>query len=1126
MAKQETVNTFDGGMIMDLNPLTTPANVLTSALNSTMITYDGDEFVLQNDMGNGRVETARLDAGYIPVGIKEYGGIIYVASVNPLTNKCQLGSFPSPERNFTTDELSKSPIVLQTSDFFVQNLNTMYVRKELLDGEDNKLRPGDKFIIGSTGLNDSLANILSDYKTKGKRILRLHLAILDDDNNISYIEDEVNSVDGYWIYPLTGNSVDDAEILGGLNKKYPYNVYKNKVSGKLLLIAELETPKTFNTSVDVYKVEDNKVSMVVPVSWDEDESEKAKLLGVKVECSHEGEGSLTRFVDFTKGYEFSIEDITKDDKLFTYAFTPYTSFGTIDYLSKRGSMNLSYIGTGKIDLVEWRYYVDQNSISISWGLEAYPRYGYQISEVKMDFRDAADPNTENVYRTRQRKSYNGNFTEYITFDESNVYFENTHMKLSPRKLYVVRIEVVSSNVQDPTNTISNITYRLMYTSSTFNSYFIANEIEDFSGLKVNCELDIDVTMESSGQKSGNKSLISNLVRDTGNVTPLDMMSYIYTSFSEDLTIKAIPILKKPSDKNFFIGEIGESDVDLNVDVQSAGITVTDYEPRYTGLNGTETYYDSIYPNTGNGDVVDYENVTLDGLKSDDNMKFQVIKKSSENNSWTGTLKGSNIKKITSDLKVVRESGSVKRIAPYIDLTNVTPSEINTLFAHEASTPVNNDAHFHFNKMIYMISGRHKRSSSERLSGYATYSASTGWQMTNTNWGKDRNYWGDLLDDNTDFTNEFYAAMDAGYGGRPVFAVLRGCGKSGDGDGRLYITSNARVGSNPWPYWNTGEQSVGWACPDGGGYDLNCNRWSFILWRTNDSNKYAAINACILSRNRDTYDGGTSLMDKLMIFLSQLYVSQYREYTSERYVPDGIYYQNAFKASYDYNVFAKSNETDDKELNIIYDKTRITEDTIKNIINDFGDVASEKNIIAELPSYNNIWYVIKLDQSIVQNYSTTVKSPNADTLISYYATAGQDSFSGLAAEGPDGTLYEQTLNGEAFAENKIYWMQRTGTPGFYSLSEKPFTLYSDSILVDSGGKISVNRSHAVEVDSSNYTSLANLLSLQPNDESKPTILLNRSALTTTGTTKRQSSENSNDWFRIYNLKVGSNLAICR
>jgi hypothetical protein len=38
-------------------------------------------------MGNGRINKVRLDEGYIPVGIKEHGGIIYIASYNPETKK-------------------------------------------------------------------------------------------------------------------------------------------------------------------------------------------------------------------------------------------------------------------------------------------------------------------------------------------------------------------------------------------------------------------------------------------------------------------------------------------------------------------------------------------------------------------------------------------------------------------------------------------------------------------------------------------------------------------------------------------------------------------------------------------------------------------------------------------------------------------------------------------------------------------------------------------------------------------------------------------------------------------------------------------------------------------------------
>jgi len=69
---------------------------LSDALNATFITMNGNEIVLQNDMGNRRVDNAYLPPGYTPVGMKEYGGIIYIAAYNPITNKSQIGSFPSP----------------------------------------------------------------------------------------------------------------------------------------------------------------------------------------------------------------------------------------------------------------------------------------------------------------------------------------------------------------------------------------------------------------------------------------------------------------------------------------------------------------------------------------------------------------------------------------------------------------------------------------------------------------------------------------------------------------------------------------------------------------------------------------------------------------------------------------------------------------------------------------------------------------------------------------------------------------------------------------------------------------------------------------------------------------------
>lgn len=102
--KQQAVNTFTGGLNTDLHPLTTPDNILTDCINGTIITYNGNEYILQNDMGNYKLETAQLPADYIPVGIKEYGNIIYIVSYNPIDKKCQIGSYPSPQTLFGDDK--------------------------------------------------------------------------------------------------------------------------------------------------------------------------------------------------------------------------------------------------------------------------------------------------------------------------------------------------------------------------------------------------------------------------------------------------------------------------------------------------------------------------------------------------------------------------------------------------------------------------------------------------------------------------------------------------------------------------------------------------------------------------------------------------------------------------------------------------------------------------------------------------------------------------------------------------------------------------------------------------------------------------------------------------------------
>lgn len=81
--RKEAISTFNEGLNFDLNPITTPDNVLTDCVNGTFITFNGDELALQSSLGN-KVLTS-LSEGFYPIGMKEYGGVLYIVSAKPPT---------------------------------------------------------------------------------------------------------------------------------------------------------------------------------------------------------------------------------------------------------------------------------------------------------------------------------------------------------------------------------------------------------------------------------------------------------------------------------------------------------------------------------------------------------------------------------------------------------------------------------------------------------------------------------------------------------------------------------------------------------------------------------------------------------------------------------------------------------------------------------------------------------------------------------------------------------------------------------------------------------------------------------------------------------------------------------
>lgn len=290
-SRVQAKNSFGEGLIMDFSPDNTQANVLSNALNATLLTYNGNEMNLQNDMGNGRVETAFLPTGYMPVGTCELGGVIYIVSYNPQKDLCQIGSFPSPERNIEQDELSQATISPITNNMFQEgysedpeqnkydgNLKTTAVKVVI---RNDSLNPGDKYII-TTEKDELLKNLscLSGLEsTDSRKNLKLTVVSIEDSGKITKLNTRNYDIDGKYQYLLSVNGIPKgaATDLDAYRKMVTsnYNVFSSKVSGKLAILAELETISGFSAAHRVITTEDNGTltyEVYLDYSWESDDS--------------------------------------------------------------------------------------------------------------------------------------------------------------------------------------------------------------------------------------------------------------------------------------------------------------------------------------------------------------------------------------------------------------------------------------------------------------------------------------------------------------------------------------------------------------------------------------------------------------------------------------------------------------------------------------------------------------------------------------------------------------------------------------------------------------------------------------------------------------------------------------
>ena len=304
-------NTFNEGMVLDNHPLMTPNTVLTDALNATLVTMNGNEMVLQNDMGNAKVENAKLPPGYIPVGMKEYGGIIYIACYNPLTNKGQIGCFPSPQRQKTATQISEVTPTFKFPDVtYIKEengeewykINSLLTKCEIFP-KGTIIRSGDKFSVGlpissmfgTDNIDFTGENFISNYnnvekglvKTPMNRMYTFGVATLDNNGQLRDITNQLkrykggqqiqfSNIDsdlykfncGYWQNEISTEDKDgliSSELMDQTSIQSKLNTYNSKLFGRLFLYAKYNTVQSIEVSVVGYKKLDDNDTINNPI---------------------------------------------------------------------------------------------------------------------------------------------------------------------------------------------------------------------------------------------------------------------------------------------------------------------------------------------------------------------------------------------------------------------------------------------------------------------------------------------------------------------------------------------------------------------------------------------------------------------------------------------------------------------------------------------------------------------------------------------------------------------------------------------------------------------------------------------------------------------------------------------
>ena len=171
------------------------------------------------------------------------------------------------------------------------------------------------------------------------------------------------------------------------------------------------------------------------------------------------------------------------DYIWNYQVTPAMKFGYLDYLTVNGSINFLEIGSGKTELDEWRYFIQDKNFYLNWGLSAYPEKNKMVDNITMTFIPFDEVGQTTVFDDKEdhsdvykkysqyiisdKSSYSGYFQELINFDEVGSKVKNQKLKQNFLYLVDICIKYGSNKKWEYRHN-----YKWLYTTKQWNEVFV------------------------------------------------------------------------------------------------------------------------------------------------------------------------------------------------------------------------------------------------------------------------------------------------------------------------------------------------------------------------------------------------------------------------------------------------------------------------------------------------------------------------------------------------------------------------------------------------------------------------------------------------------------------------------